>query len=645
MQRRAVTSWIVFWTGLSAALGWGWMSHQQRDVGTGKQPVDQVKAQRSTSVPTRAVRTVSKESQLTRREVVLMGTQLVLVVETDNSQAVEAIQAAADRLRELEKEISSWRPDSDISRLNARAGVGPVVVGKDAFSLLKLSLELHELTDGAFDVTIGPVWDLWPFRDNTLPLPQESALANALKLVDASVIKLDEGERSAYLPMRGMQVNLGAIGKGYAARIAIDTIRNHGIKRAAVSAGGDLYLLGRRSDGPWVVGLEHPRWTGRVTERFVAGDIAVATSGNSQRFTVRDNRVFGHILDPRTGRPAEECQSVTVLTADPVRADAFATAVFVMGPEKGLEWAEGQPDVETLIIDRNGHQYRSSGWSQIAKPISGRSTVAQLPITGAADLPDMRTRTTRKSSLGELNERSPEANLGEMVMVPAGEFLSGDDRVRLELSEFQIDRTEVTNAQYRQFLDATVADPHEFCHPDEPADKDHTPRYCREFRSPLFRSSPAAQLAPFSKDTFRKPDHPVVGVDWWDAWAFARWAGKRLPTRHEWEKAARGTDGRVWPWGDNWDFSLANGGGEKWGEHDGHTYAAPSISFNAGVSTCGCLNMAGNVAEWTDEGFVAGGSSNSNPSQMRCAAGRLREPGFRAFDIGFRCARSGRGEQ
>jgi formylglycine-generating enzyme required for sulfatase activity len=189
-------------------------------------------------------------------------------------------------------------------------------------------------------------------------------------------------------------------------------------------------------------------------------------------------------------------------------------------------------------------------------------------------------------------------------------------------------------------MEATRDDPHKFCHPDEPADKDHTPRYAREFRSPLFKATPAARLAPFNEQTFRQADHPVVGVDWWDAYAYARWAGKRLPSRLEWEKAARGTDGRIWPWGNEWSRTKSNVGGEKWEERDGHTYSAPASSFPQGASVYGCLNMAGNVAEWTQEGWVMGGGSNSNPSQVRCCGGELREPGYRSFQTGFRCATS-----
>ncbi len=149
-----------------------------------------------------------------RREVILMGSSFVFVVDAPAPEAIRAIDAATKRLRKLEAEVSSWRPESDVTRLAGRAGVEPLAVGKDTFALLKLAHEIHAETDGAFDVTIGPVWDLWPFRNPDAALPTDAQVAEALKFVDASRIELDEARQTAYLPMSGMRVNLGAIGKG-----------------------------------------------------------------------------------------------------------------------------------------------------------------------------------------------------------------------------------------------------------------------------------------------------------------------------------------------------------------------------------------------------------------------------------------------
>ena len=240
----------------------------------------------------------------------------------------------------------------------------------------------------------------------------------------------------------------------------------------------------------------------------------------------------------------------------------------------------------------------------------------------------------------------------------------------VKLGAFAIDRYEVSNAQYRKFLDAMkMAGDHSRCHPDEPDDKDHTPRYWREY-NPLLRDAEYARTTPFGPDTFTAKDTPVTGVDWFDAFAYAAWAGKRLPTEAEWELAARGLDGRRWPWGNDWHWGRANTGGEKRGmdvpargrEKDGYIYPAPVGSFAEGQSPFGCDDMAGNVAEWCADWFagdyyrnapgqdpkgpvagsmrsVRGGSSQNMPSSVRCAARDSHEPEFRTFTLGFRCAK------
>jgi formylglycine-generating enzyme required for sulfatase activity len=253
---------------------------------------------------------------------------------------------------------------------------------------------------------------------------------------------------------------------------------------------------------------------------------------------------------------------------------------------------------------------------------------------------------------------------------PAWRHLDERPTHEVTLDAFAIDRNEVTNTQYRQFLDSiSDSGDHTQCHPDEPSDKDHTPRYWREF-NPLLKDATYAATTPFDDDTFQQDDKPVVGVDWFDAYAYAAWAGKRLPTEAEWELAARWTDARRWPWGNDWQWGLANTGNEKKGqdipargfEKDGFIYAAPVGSFPNGRSPIGCDDMAGNVAEWVADWYAAdyyrnspatnpagpdtghhrvirGGSSRNLPSSVRGARRFHYEPEFRNFDLGFRCAR------
>lgn len=254
----------------------------------------------------------------------------------------------------------------------------------------------------------------------------------------------------------------------------------------------------------------------------------------------------------------------------------------------------------------------------------------------------------------------------------AGTRVPPDERParRVTLGAYAIDRHEVTNAEYRKFVEwIRRTGDHGRCHPAEPTGKDHTPRYWREF-NPLLRDPQYAAVAMFRPDSFTGDRQPVVGVDWYDAWAYAAWAGKRLPTEAEWERAARGADGRLWPWGNDWQWGRCNAGGEKVGrdvrakgvEKDGWIYVAPVGRFPAGRSPSGCDDMAGNAAEWCADAYAAdayatqpasdprgpaqgssrvvrGGSSRDVPSAVRCARRAFREPEYRSYDLGFRCAR------
>lgn len=245
----------------------------------------------------------------------------------------------------------------------------------------------------------------------------------------------------------------------------------------------------------------------------------------------------------------------------------------------------------------------------------------------------------------------PEIVVSNKKVVPKAKqpLLPEIESERVLIGDFYIDKYEVSNAQYKNFVkwlgehsDQAVR------HPAQPQGKNHTPRFWKPFRPSLFLKTGMAKLQHFDQETFRKPDHPVVGVDWYDAFAYCKWAGGRLPSEAEWEKAAKGPQGNIWPWGNTWDFKRCNSGGYEWkGERDGNIYAAPVTAYPDGISYYGCYNMAGNVWEWVsssdsesgNEKVIKGGGSNSYPSWVRTSSRKVYEPTFRYFALGFRCGK------
>lgn len=291
-------------------------------------------------------------NDVARAEIVSMGSSLELLVYANPDIAYVAIKEAANAIRNLEKTITSWKPNSDVYYLNANSG-SPVQVSEVTFNLIEKAIYESKVTSGAFDITVGAVWDLYPFRDKNKAMPNDDQIEEAMKFVGSDKIILDRDSHTITLP-KGMRINLGAIGKGEAVNVALGVFKKYGIKNAAVSAGGDLTAIGSKGDAPWIVDLENPSWKGKKLMRIELQNESVATSGNAERFFYHEGKLHGHIIDPRTGKDVTHLQSATVITKDPTLADVYATTVFVLGLDAGLAWAEAQQDVKAIVVDSNG---------------------------------------------------------------------------------------------------------------------------------------------------------------------------------------------------------------------------------------------------------------------------------------------------
>jgi thiamine biosynthesis lipoprotein len=290
---------------------------------------------------------------------VLMGTGVRLtVLHDDLAEAEAAADATLERMAGLEVLLSRYREDSEVTRLNR---TGAVEGASDALlEVLRLADSIWRLGDGAFDVTVQPVLDL--YRDAS-GRPDGSEIERTVELVDQRALRVDD--RAVRLARSGMHVTLDGIGKGYVVDRGVDELRRRGFGNVLVDAGGDLVVGGDKGDGrPWRLGIRNPRPGAALHARFDARESAVATSGDyMQPFT--PDYAQHHIVDPRTGRSAPELASSTVLAGDAATADALATLTMVLGPRRGRELLEDLPGCEGYFVTKNLEVTRTSGFTVV----------------------------------------------------------------------------------------------------------------------------------------------------------------------------------------------------------------------------------------------------------------------------------------
>lgn len=292
-----------------------------------------------------------------------MGSRFeITAIHRDEAEAHRAIELAYAEIERIEEMISSWRSTSETSAVNRRAGAEPQQVSQELFNLVRRSLKLSELTDGAFDITFAGVGRLWDFNDPHPTVPTPEAIRAALDHVGYQKIVLNSADRTLFLDDPGARIGFGAIGKGYAANRAVWALKQQGIASGVVNAGGDLVAFGRQEDGdPWEIGIAHPRRRERIFARLPLTEQAVVTSGDYESFFLIDGKRYAHILDPRTGFPVDHLESVTIVCPDAELADGLATAVAVMGPVEGLALVDRLKGIEALLVDLEGRLHFSSG--------------------------------------------------------------------------------------------------------------------------------------------------------------------------------------------------------------------------------------------------------------------------------------------
>jgi len=297
------------------------------------------------------------------REKTLMGTSVqIILAGPDRKVLEEAMDAGFSTISNVEKSMSFFEADSEIAEINRCAGLRPVRVSPDLFGLIQEALSFSELSGGCFDITVGALAALWNFRLEDFRVPPEAQVKSRLNLVGFRKVHLEPKGLTVFLETQGMLISLGGIAKGYAVDKAVSNIRSLGVADGIVSAGGDLMAFGRKGDRElWNVGVKNPRDETKLVCVLPVSNAAVATSGDYERFRIVEGVRYHHILDPRSGYPGRGCMSATVVARNALAADALATAVFVMGPEDGIEFLERLPDTEGVVIDGQGRVRATSG--------------------------------------------------------------------------------------------------------------------------------------------------------------------------------------------------------------------------------------------------------------------------------------------
>ena len=295
----------------------------------------------------------------------LFAMDTVMQLDAYGHQVKQAVSDAEEIIQALEARLSRTREDSLVSVLNQNGAAQDLSAAEQA--LLSEALTFRDATGGAFDITIAPVMDAWGFTTEERHVPAPDALAAAMALVDSEELSVDTEASAASLARAGMEVDLGAVAKGFAAREAEAAIRDAGGTSAMLDLGGNVTVIGAKEDGsPWRVAVKDPRDTGSYLCVLALTDVTLSTSGGYERYFEEDGVRYHHIIDPETGYPADSgLLSVTVVSADHLLADALSTALFVAGPEEALDFWRSRDDFELVLCTDQGELLVTEGLEDV----------------------------------------------------------------------------------------------------------------------------------------------------------------------------------------------------------------------------------------------------------------------------------------
>ena len=308
--------------------------------------------------------TLTTAQTIFKRTLKLMGNRFEISVvadEEDEGWANNCIDAAIDEIRRIEYLLTTFNDTSQTCLINAHAGIKPVKVDKEIFDIIMRSKRISEITQGAFDISYGSIDKrLWNFDRNMKTLPDEKFAKKMVRLINYKNIVLDKENVTVFLKEKGMRIGFGGIGKGYAAERAKYILKQNGVENGIVNAAGDLTTWGHQPDGkPWTIGIANPNSIHQPFSYMNITDMAVATSGNYEKFVVIRGKKYSHTIDPKTGMPVHGIKSVTIISPNAEIADAMATPVTIMGIKAGLDMINQIKNMACIIIDEQDNIYTS----------------------------------------------------------------------------------------------------------------------------------------------------------------------------------------------------------------------------------------------------------------------------------------------
>lgn len=297
------------------------------------------------------------ETKTIKRTQILLGTVVEIQVRDDDKNADDAISKAFEEMKRIDDLFTTFNDQSPVFKINNQIDT-IIKVDAEIYKLIVLCDSITKLSDGCFDVSLNNIIKAWGFDFDNFRVPAKSEIDSASILSGWNNIKILAEDK--IFKKRKVELNFGAIAKGYAVDKAIEVLKNSEIKEALVNAGGEISVIGNN----WTVGIQHPRKINSIIKKIKLNENTIATSGDYEQYFEVDGIRYHHILDPKTGYPSTGLQSVTIINKSNTLADALATAVFVMGKEKGMKLIESLDDTEAMMIDSDGNIFYSSGFEK-----------------------------------------------------------------------------------------------------------------------------------------------------------------------------------------------------------------------------------------------------------------------------------------